>query len=144
MINYLIINNLNNIIKYIYKNMDSKNLDENYFRQHPQYWNKPQKIVADKIEDTLEKIIILNNNALLNLFSCFDLGTLIKLLQVNKTLNNIVQKSETLQKFLQVKEEYVENKGKANQRLNFGKYSVSQLLKNNCELFAKFQKKYKI
>ena len=144
MINYLIINNLNNIIKYIYKNMDNKNLDENYFRQHPQYWNKPQKIVADKIEDTLEKIIILNNNALLNLFSCFDLGTLIKLLLVNKTINNIVQKSETLQKFLQVKEEYVENKGKANQRLNFGKYSVSQLLKNNCELFAKFQKKYKI
>ena len=70
--------------------MDNKNLDENYFRQHPQYWNKPQKIVADKIEDTLEKITILNNNALLNLFSCFDLGTLIKLLQVNKTLNNRV------------------------------------------------------
>ena len=123
---------------------EKNNLDETYFKQHPQYWNKPQKIVADKVEDSLEKITILNQGALLNLFSCFDLETLIKLLQVNKVLNKIVKKSETLQKFLQVKEEYVENKGKPNERLNFGKYSVSQLLKNNCELFAKFQKKYNV
>ena len=121
-----------------------KKLDESYFKQHPQYWNKPQKIVKDKIEDSLEKITTLNNGALLNLFSCFDLETLIKLLQVNKILNKIALKSETLQKFLEVKEEYIENKGKPNERLNFGKYSVSTLLKNNCELFAKFQKKYKI
>ena len=123
---------------------EKKNLDENYFKQHPQLWNKPQKIVADKVEDSLEKITILNQGALLNLFSCFDLETLIKLLQVNKVLNKIVKKSETLQKFLQVKEEYIENKGKSTERLNFGKYSVSQLLKNNCELFAKFQKKYNV
>ena len=119
-------------------------LDKTHFIQHPQLWNKPQKIVADKVEDSLEKITILNQGALLNLFSCFDLETLIKLLQVNKALNKIVKKSETLQKFLQVKEEYIENKGKPTQRLNFGKYSVSQLLKNNCELFAKFQKKYNV
>ena len=119
-------------------------LDKTHFIQHPQLWNKPQKIVADKVEDSLEKITILNQGALLNLFSCFDLETLIKLLQVNKVLNKIVKKSETLQKFLQVKEEYIENKGKPTQRLNFGKYSVSQLLKNNCELFAKFQKKYNV
>ena len=124
--------------------VEEKNLDENYFKQHPQYWKKPQKIVKDKVEDSLEKIIILNNGALLNLFSCFDLETLIKLLQVNKTLNKIALKSETLKKFLEVKEEYVENKGKPNERLNFGKYSVSALLKNNCEIFSRFQKKYKI
>ena len=121
-----------------------KNLDENYFKRHPQYWNKPQKIIADKNDDSLEKISILNKEALLNLFSCFDLETFIKLLQVNKLLNKMVKKSETLQKFLQVKEEYIENKGKANQRLNFGKYSVSAYLKNNCELFQKFQKKYRV
>ena len=121
-----------------------KHLNENYFKQHPQYWKKPQKIVADKVDDTLEKVTILKKGALLNLFTCFDLETLIKLLQVNKTLNKIVLQSETLQKFLEVKEEYVENKGKPNEKLNFGKYSVSTLLKNNCELFAKFQKKYKI
>lgn len=125
------------------KNKD-KNLDENYFKQHPQYWNKPQKVVADKVEDSLEKIIILKHGALLNLFSCFDLETLIKLLQVNKTLNSIIIKSETLQKFLEVKEEYIENKGKPDERLNFGKFSVSNLLKNNCEKFSRFQKKYKM
>ena len=119
-------------------------LDENYFKRHPQYWNKPQKIIADKSDDSLEKISILNKNALINLFSCFDLVTFIKLLQVNKTLNKIVKKSETLQKFLQVKDEYIENKGKPNQKLNFGKYSVSTYLKNNCELFQKFQKKYRV
>ena len=123
---------------------DDINLDENYFKQHPQYWKKPQKIVADKVEDSLEKIIILKSEALLNLFSCFDLETLIKLLQVNKTLNKIVKKSETLKKFLEVKEEYVENRGKPNQRLNFGKFSVTQLLKNDCELYSKFGKKYKV
>ena len=121
-----------------------KNLDERYFKEHPQYWNKPQKIVADEKVDSLENITILKNEALLNLFSCFDLETLIKLLQVNKTLNKIALKSETLQKFLEVKEEYIENKGKPNEKLNFGKYAVSTLLKNNCELFSKFQKKYKI
>jgi len=124
--------------------IDESNLDENYFKQHPQLWKKPQKIVKDKVEDSLEKIITLNNGALLNLFSCFDLETLIKLLQVNKTLNKIVKKSETLKKFLEVKEEYVENRGKPNQRLNFGKFSVTQLLKNDCELYAKFGKKYKV
>ena len=124
--------------------IDESNLDENYFKQHPQLWKKPQKIVKDKVVDSLEKIITLNNGALLNLFSCFDLETLIKLLQVNKTLNKIVKKSETLKKFLEVKEEYVENRGKPNQRLNFGKFSVTQLLKNDCELYAKFGKKYKV
>ena len=124
--------------------IDESNLDENYFKQHPQLWKKPQKIVKDKVDDSLEKIITLNNGALLNLFSCFDLETLIKLLQVNKTLNKIVKKSETLKKFLEVKEEYVENRGKPNQRLNFGKFSVTQLLKNDCELYAKFGKKYKV
>ena len=120
------------------------NLDENYFKQHPQYWKKPQKIVADRIEDSLEKISSLNNGALLNLFSCFDLDTLIKLLQINKALNKIIKRSETLKKFLDVKEEYVENRGKPNQRLNFGKFPVTQLLKNDCELFSKFGKKYKV
>ena len=120
------------------------NLDENYFKQHPQYWKKPQKIVADRIEDSLEKISSLNNGALLNLFSCFDLDTLIKLLQINKALNKIIKRSETLKKFLDVKEEYVENRGKPNQRLNFGRFPVTQLLKNDCELYAKFGKKYKV
>jgi Ran GTPase-activating protein (RanGAP) involved in mRNA processing and transport len=120
------------------------NLDENYFKQHPQYWKKPQKIVADRIEDSLEKISSLNNGALLNLFSCFDLDTLIKLLQINKALNKIIKRSETLKKFLDVKEEYVENRGKPNQRLNFVRFQVTQLLKNDCELYAKFGKKYKV
>ena len=120
------------------------NLDENYFKQHPQYWKKPQKIVADRIEDSLEKISSLNNGALLNLFSCFDLDTLIKLLQINKALNKIIKRSETLKKFLDVKEEYVENRGKPNQRLNFGRFPVTQLLKNDCELYVKFGKKYKV
>ena len=120
------------------------NLDENYFKQHPQYCKKPQKIVADKVEDSLEKITILKKGALLNLFSCFDLETLIKLLQVNKTLTKIMKKSETLKKFLEVKEEYIENKGKPNQYLNFGKYPVTRLLKDNCELFSRFAKKYKV
>ena len=123
---------------------NESNLDENYFKQHPQYWKKPQKIMADRVEDSLEKIVILNNGALLNLFSCFDLETLIKLLQVNKTLNKMIKQSETLKKFLEVKEEYVENKGKANQRLNFGKFPVTQLLKNDCELYSKFGKKYRV
>ena len=127
------------------KNKEKENgMDENYFKQHPQYWKKPKTIIKDKIEDSLEKITILNKGALLNLFSCFDLETLIKLLQVNKTLNKIIMKSETLKKFLEVKDEYIENKGKPNERLNFGKYSVATLLKDNCSLFAKFQKKYKI
>ena len=126
------------------QNINQSNLDENYFKQHPQLWKKPQKIVADKVEDSLAKIIILNNGALLNLFSCFDLETLIKLLLVNKTLNKIMKKSETLKKFLDIKEEYIENKGRINQRLNFGKYPVTQLLKNDCELYAKFGKKYRV
>ena len=121
-----------------------ENLDENYFKQHPQYWKKPQKVVADETIDSLLKITSLKNPSLINLFSCLDLETLIKLLIVNKTLNKIVKKSTTLKKFLEVKEEYVENKGKPNQRLNFGKYSVSTLLKNNCELYQKFGKKYKV
>ena len=121
-----------------------ENLDENYFKQHPQYWKKPQKVVADKTIDSLIKISTLNMKSLINLFSCLDLETLIKLLQVNKTLNKIIKKSETLKKFLEVKEEYVENRGKPNQRLNFGKYSVSTLLKSNCELYSKFGKKYKV
>ena len=121
-----------------------KTLDENYFKEHPQYWKKPKKIVKDIIEDSLEKITILNEGALLNLLTCFDLDMLIRLLQVNKTLNKLIMKSITLQKFLQVKEEYIENRGKPNEKLNFGRYSVSTLLKNNCELYGKFQKKYKI
>ena len=123
------------------KSKKDKILDEDYFKQHPQYWKKPKKIVKDKVEDSLDKITILNNPALINLFSCFDLEILIKLLKVNKTLNKIILQSETLQKFLEVKNEYIVNKGKPNEKLNFGKYSVSTLLKNNCELFAKFQKK---
>ena len=74
------------------KNDESK-LDENYFKQHPQLWKKPQKIVADKNDDSLEKLAILNKDALLNLFSCFDLETLIKLLQINKTVNKLIKKS---------------------------------------------------
>ena len=134
-------------MNYDYEEDQSNNnehLDENYFKQHPQLWNKPQKVVQDEVEDSLENIKVLKNDATLNLFTCFDLETLIKLLQINKTLNNIIKQSETLQKFLKVKDEYIENKGKPNQRLNFGKFPVTQLLKNNCDLFAKFQKKYKI
>ena len=82
------------------KSQKDKILDEDYFKQHPQYWKKPKKIVKDKVEDTLDKITILNNGALINLFSCFDLETLIKLLKVNKTLNKIILKSEKLQKIL--------------------------------------------
>ena len=119
-------------------------MDENYFKQHPHLWKKPQKIVADQNNESLERIKDLKKKAILNLFSCFDLETLLKLLMVNKTLNKIVKESETLQKFLEVKNEYIENKGKPNQRINFGKYSVTQSLKNNCELYAKFQKKYKV
>ena len=52
----------------------------------------------------------------------------------NKTLNKIVKRSETLKKFLEVKEEYIENKGKPTQRINFGKYSVTQLLLDNKKL----------
>ena len=122
----------------------AEELDENYFKEHPHLWKKPKKIVADKNDESLEKIKYLKKGAILTLFSCFDLETLIKLLKVNKTLNYIVKQSETLQKFLEVKNEYIENKGKPNQRVNFGKYSVTQSLKNNCDLYAKFQKKYKI
>ena len=125
------------------KNDESK-LDENYFKQHPQLWKKPQKIVADKNDDSLEKLAILNKDALLNLFSCFYLETLLKLLQINKTVNKLIKKSETLKKFLEVKEEYVENRGQPNQRLNFGKFSVNLLLKNDCELYSKFGRKYKV
>ena len=123
---------------------ENEKLDENYFKQHPHLWKKPQKVVADQNNESLEKIKDLKKKAILNLFSCFDLETLIKLLSVNKTLNKIVKESETLQKFLEVKNEYIENKGKPNQRINFGKYSVTQSLRNNCELYAKFQKKYKV
>ena len=119
------------------KSKKDKILDEDFFKQDPQYLKKPQKIVKDNVEDTLYKIRSLNNEALINLFTCFDLETLIKFLKVNKTLNKIVLKSETLQKLLDIV-----NKGKPNEKLNFLKiYSVSTLLKNNCELFAKFQKK---
>ena len=122
----------------------TEQLDENYFKEHPHLWNKPKKVVADKNDESLENIKYLKKGAIMTLFSCFDLETLIKLLKVNKTLNTIVKQSETLQKFLEVKNEYIENKGKPNQRVNFGKYSVTQSLKNNCDLYAKFQKKYKI
>ena len=122
----------------------TEQLDENYFKEHPHLWKKPQKVVADKNDESLENIKYLKKGAILTLFSCFDLETLIKLLNVNKTLNTIVKQSITLQKFLEVKNEYIENKGKPNQRVNFGKYSVTQSLKNNCDLYAKFQKKYKI
>ena len=122
----------------------TEQLDENYFKEHPHLWNKPKKVVADKNDESLENIKYLKKGAIMTLFSCFDLETLIKLLKVNKTLNTIVKQSETLQKFLEVKNEYIENKGKPNQRVNFGKYSVTQSLRNNCDLYAKFQKKYKI
>ena len=122
----------------------TEQLDENYFKEHPHLWKKPKKVVADKNDESLENIKYLKKGAIMTLFSCFDLETLIKLLKVNKTLNTIVKQSETLQKFLEVKNEYIENKGKPNQRVNFGKYSVTQSLKNNCDLYAKFQKKYKI
>ena len=122
----------------------TEQLDENYFKEHPHLWKKPQKVVADKNDESLENIKYLKKGAILTLFSCFDLETLIKLLNVNKTLNTIVKQSITLQKFLEVKNEYIENKGKPNQRVNFGKYSVTQSLKNNCDLYAKFQKKYKM
>ena len=122
----------------------TEQLDENYFKEHPHLWKKPLKVVADKNDESLENIKYLKKGAILTLFSCFDLETLIKLLKVNKTLNTIVKQSITLQKFLEVKNEYIENKGKPNQRVNFGKYSVTQSLKNNCDLYAKFQKKYKM
>ena len=135
---------MNNDIPQDESQQESEKLDENYFKEHPHLWKKPQKIVADKNDDSLENIKYLKKGAILTLFTCFDLETLIKLLKVNKTLNKIVKQSETLQKFLEVKNEYIENKGKPNQRVNFGKYSVTQSLKNNCDLYAKFQTKYKI
>ena len=121
-----------------------KNLDKNYFKQHPYLWNKPQKVVEDVKEDYLDKIFSLNKGALTNLLACLNLETLLKLLQINRQLGKTIKTIGTLQKFLELKEEYIENKGKPNQRVNFEKFSVNQYLKNNCELFAKWQKKYKM
>ena len=126
------------------KEPEVKNLDKHYFKQHPYLWNKPQKVVEDIKEDYLDKIFSLNKGALTNLLACLNLETLLKLLQINRQLGKTIKTIGTLQKFLELKEEYIENRGKPNQRVNFEKFSVNQYLKNNCELFAKWQKKYKM
>ena len=120
---------------------DNDKMDEDYFRQHPQLWNEPRKIIEDRKIDSLDKITILKKDGLLNLLSCFNLETLIKFLQINRSVNKIVQQSPLLKKFLEVKFEYVNKKTLV---LNYGKYTVSQLLKNNCEIYSKFQKKYRV
>ena len=121
-------------------NNNSK-MDEDYFRQHPQLWNEPRKIIGDRKLDSLDNIIILKKDALLNLLSCFNLETLIKFLQINKNVNKLVQQSPLLKKFLEVKNEYINKKTLL---VNYAKFNVAQLLKNNCEIYAKYQKKYRV
>jgi len=156
-------NKLLNLMDNTKPNNDNNNyLDDNYFNEHPQNWLPPKRIVRNNKPLSLKGLLNMDKKSLNRFIDFCSMDEIFQMLKLNREISKLLLNTNILKSYFILRKEFVEefkdkknilllknmkNKNKENvinQKINFNKYSLNQLLKQNSSLIFKIIKKFKI
>ena len=145
-------------------------IDTKYFIQHPQNWKNPLRIVRDPRKLSILKLLSFKPRALNNLIDFLTIDDIFQMLQLNKSISNILLNTNLIKVYFNIRKEFniIYNNNKKNkfkellknskniiefnqflnenkkEHFNFDKFTLSQLLNKNCELIRKMISRLKL
>ena len=145
-------------------------IDTKYFIQHPQYWKSPLRIIRDPKKISILKLLSFKPRALNNLIDFLTIDDIFQMLQLNKSISNILLNTNLIKVYFNIRKEFniIYNNNKKNkfkellknskniiefnqflnenkkEHFNFDKFTLSQLLNKNCELIRKMISRLKL
>ena len=156
-------NKLLNLMDNTKPNNDNNNyLDDNYFNEHPQNWLPPKRIVRNNKPLSLKGLLNMDKKSLNRFIDFCSMDEIFQMLKLNREISKLLLNTNILKSYFILRKEFTEefkdkknilllknmkNKNKENvinQKINFNKYSLNQLLKQNSSLIFKIIKKFKI
>ena len=156
-------NKLLNLMDNTKPNNDNNNyLDDNYFNEHPQNWLPPKRIVRNNKPLSLKGLLNMDKKSLNRFIDFCSMDEIFQMLKLNREISKLLLNTNILKSYFILRKEFTEefkdkknilllknmkNKNKENvinQKINFNKYSLNQLLKQNSSLIFKIIKKLKL
>ena len=156
-------NKLLNLMDNTKPNNDNNNyLDDNYFNEHPQNWLPPKRIVRNNKPLSLKGLLNMDKKSLNRFIDFCSMDEIFQMLKLNREISKLLLNTNILKSYFILRKEFAEefkdkknilllknmkNKNKENvinQKINFNKYSLNQLLKQNSSLIFKIIKKLKL
>ena len=156
-------NKLLNLMDNTKPNNDNNNyLDDNYFNEHPQNWLPPKRIVRNNKPLSLKGLLNMDKKSLNRFIDFCSMDEIFQMLKLNREISKLLLNTNILKSYFILRKEFTEefkdkknilllknmkNKNKENvinQKINFNKYSLNQLLKQNSSLIFKIIKKFKL
>ena len=137
-------------------------LDDNYFNEHPQNWLPPKRIVRNNKPLSLKGLLNMDKKSLNRFIDFCSMDEIFQMLKLNREISKLLLNTNILKSYFILRKEFTEdikdkknilllknmkNKNKENiinQKINFNKYSLNQLLKQNSSLIFKIIKKLKL
>ena len=156
-------NKLLNLMDNTKPNNDNNNyLDDNYFNEHPQNWLPPKRIVRNNKPLSLKGLLHMDKKSLNRFIDFCSMDEIFQMLKLNREISKLLLNTNVLKSYFILRKEFTEeikDKKKIlllknikknskdiiiDQKVNFNKYSLNQLLKQNSSLIFKIIKKFKI
>ena len=155
-------NKLLNLMDNTKPNNNNNYLDDNYFNEHPQNWLPPKRIVRNNKPLSLKGLLNMDKKSLNRFIDFCSMDEIFQMLKLNREISKLLLNTNILKSYFILRKEFTEefkdkknilllknmkNKNKENvinQKINFNKYSLNQLLKQNSSLIFKIIKKFKL
>lgn len=155
-------NKLLNLMDNTKPNNNDNYLDDNYFNEHPQNWLPPKRIVRNNKPLSLKGLLNMDKKSLNRFIDFCSMDEIFQMLKLNREISKLLLNTNILKSYFILRKEFTEdikdkknilllknmkNKNKdniINQKINFNKYSLNQLLKQNSSLIFKIIKKLKL
>ena len=155
-------NKLLNLMDNTKPNNNDNYLDDNYFNEHPQNWLPPKRIVRNNKPLSLKGLLNMDKKSLNRFIDFCSMDEIFQMLKLNREISKLLLNTNILKSYFILRKEFTEdikdkknilllknmkNKNKENiinQKINFNKYSLNQLLKQNSSLIFKIIKKLKL
>ena len=143
-------------------NNNNNYLDDNYFNEHPQNWLPPKRIVRNNKPLSLKGLLHMDKKSLNRFIDFCSMDEIFQMLKLNREISKLLLNTNVLKSYFILRKEFTEeikDKKKIlllknikknskdiiiDQKVNFNKYSLNQLLKQNSSLIFKIIKKFKI
>jgi len=143
-------------------NNNNNYLDDNYFNEHPQNWLPPKRIVRNNKPLSLKGLLHMDKKSLNRFIDFCSMDEIFQMLKLNREISKLLLNTNILKSYFILRKEFTEeikDKKKIlllknikknskdiiiDQKVNFNKYSLNQLLKQNSSLIFKIIKKFKI
>ena len=141
-------NKLLNLMDNTKPNNNNDNyLDDNYFNEHPQNWLPPKRIVRNNKPLSLKGLLNMDKKSLNRFIDFCSMDEIFQMLKLNREISKLLLNTNILKSYFILRKEFTEefkdkknilllknmkNKNKENvinQKINFNKYSLNQLLK---------------